>query len=353
MTSHFLIPDIKEDEGFRSHAYPDPLSGGAPWSVGYGATGPGIGPSTVWTQSQAEANLALRVSTIVTQLTTNLPWFSNLSDLRQDVLVNMTYNLGVEGLLGFHQTLSDIKAGEWQAAHDGMLASLWARQVPNRAKRLAEQMLTNTHEGPVGVLAPAPTSLDIPPLPPAPMFPQPPIPLTPTVPQLAPAFTPAPVASTPPTVATVATPARVGAAVALTGVTAGATAMASAHIVNLTGLVDAAFLYLVTPIVLGIVVGLATSLAKLLNVNIQSALSQRLLAAAENGAAAMVSKAQTAADEHATVTTKSEVIAGTLNYINNAVPTAVKGLGLATPAGQAHLANLAEAQVQKITGTKP
>jgi lysozyme family protein len=205
----------------------------------------------------------------------------------------------------------------------------------------------------------APAALDPPVIPPEPVLAQPapppppvvvtpPAPPAPPTPQLAPAFTPSPVAPTPPTVATVATPARVGSGVALAGLTAGATAMAQVHIVDFKGLVNAAFIYLLTPVVLGVVAGLATSLAKLLNINMQSALAQRVLTAADNGALALMSKAQTAADTRAQVTTKNEMIAGALSYVNTAVPDAVKALGLATPAGQAHLTNLVEARVQSV-----
>ena len=38
-------------------AYPDPKTGGAPWTIGWGATGPGIGPGVVWTQLQADNRL--------------------------------------------------------------------------------------------------------------------------------------------------------------------------------------------------------------------------------------------------------------------------------------------------------
>lgn len=38
-------------------AYPDPGTGGAPWTIGWGATGEGIGPGTVWTQAQCDARL--------------------------------------------------------------------------------------------------------------------------------------------------------------------------------------------------------------------------------------------------------------------------------------------------------
>ena len=39
------------------HAYPDPGTGGAPWTIGWGATGPDIGPRTVWTQEQCDTRL--------------------------------------------------------------------------------------------------------------------------------------------------------------------------------------------------------------------------------------------------------------------------------------------------------
>jgi hypothetical protein len=216
-------------------------------------------------------------------------------------------------------------------------------QVPSPAPPLASPV-SSIPLGTGGVAQPSAAP------PPSP-WPMPPIPLTPSVPQLAPAFTPAAVAATGPTLSTVATPARVGATVALTGLLTGATAMSTSHIASVKDLIDLAFIYLVAPVVLGIVVGLATSLAKLLNINMQGALAQRVLTATENGAMALVSKAETAADDHSTITTKNQMIAGTLNYINAAVPDAVKSLGLATPAGQGILANLAEAKVQAAIAT--
>jgi lysozyme len=47
----------KSMEGCSLHAYPDPATGGAPWTIGYGATGPDIKPGMVWTQAQADARL--------------------------------------------------------------------------------------------------------------------------------------------------------------------------------------------------------------------------------------------------------------------------------------------------------
>jgi lysozyme len=161
MTSAYLISDLERDEGFRAQAYPDPLTHSDPWTVGYGATGPTITQGTVWTQAQAEADLVQRVATLTTQLAANLPWFVQVSDLRQDVLVNMAYNMGLTGLLAFHKTLTLISEGDYAGAATDMLQSLWAKQVPNRAMRLAVQMKTGLHAG-VTTSAVAPTVVSVP-----------------------------------------------------------------------------------------------------------------------------------------------------------------------------------------------
>lgn len=145
MTSPYLIPDLKSDEGCKLHAYPDPLSGAEPWTIGYGATGPTITKNTVWTQAMADNDLSMRVGKLTTQLQSALPWFTRLSDLRQDVLVNMAYNLGLVGLLAFHKTLTFASLGHYDNAAEAMLDSKWAHQLPNRSARLAEQMRTGVH----------------------------------------------------------------------------------------------------------------------------------------------------------------------------------------------------------------
>jgi len=50
--------------------------------------------------------------------------------------------MGVDGLLGFKNTLELIRTGSYEKAAEGMLSSLWAKQTPARAKRLAVQMRT-------------------------------------------------------------------------------------------------------------------------------------------------------------------------------------------------------------------
>ena len=66
--------------------------------------------------------------------------YNNLDEVRQSVLLNMCFNLGIKGLMGFKTTLSFIAAGDWERAANNMLASKWAKQVGRRAIELAEMM---------------------------------------------------------------------------------------------------------------------------------------------------------------------------------------------------------------------
>jgi lysozyme len=52
----------------------------------------------------------------------------------------MSFQMGVEGLMGFNTTLARVQAGDYIGAADSMLQSKWATQTPQRANRLADQM---------------------------------------------------------------------------------------------------------------------------------------------------------------------------------------------------------------------
>ena len=64
----------------------------------------------------------------------------NLSPARQLVLINMAYNLGVEGLYEFKDMWAAIEAGNFDLAAAEMLDSLWAEQVGDRDLDLAKTM---------------------------------------------------------------------------------------------------------------------------------------------------------------------------------------------------------------------
>jgi lysozyme len=71
-----------------------------------------------------------------------LPWVAELDEVRQRVLLDMSFNLGLVGLLGFKNTLATIRAGDYTKAAGMMLDSRWAKQVGQRAERLSRMMAT-------------------------------------------------------------------------------------------------------------------------------------------------------------------------------------------------------------------
>jgi len=66
--------------------------------------------------------------------------YNGLDEVRQSVLLNMCFNLGMKGLLQFKNTLNFVAAGDWERAANGMLVSKWAKQVGLRAIELSELM---------------------------------------------------------------------------------------------------------------------------------------------------------------------------------------------------------------------
>lgn len=68
----------------------------------------------------------------------NIPFFNTLDNERQYALVDMAFNLGIKGLLGFKKMLSAMGVGNWIEASNECLNSKYAKEVGNRAKRIAE-----------------------------------------------------------------------------------------------------------------------------------------------------------------------------------------------------------------------
>jgi lysozyme len=76
-----------------------------------------------------------------------LSWWRKLDPVRQRVLLNMAFNLGIPKLLKFRNTLAAVDRGQWDKAADGMMNSAWAVQTGQRAVRLAYMMRTGERAG--------------------------------------------------------------------------------------------------------------------------------------------------------------------------------------------------------------
>ena len=68
------------------------------------------------------------------------PWFAKLVSVRQEVVIEMIFNLGLEKFKGFKHAIEFIEAGQFFAVAEAMLRSKWADQVGARATELAYMM---------------------------------------------------------------------------------------------------------------------------------------------------------------------------------------------------------------------
>lgn len=138
-----LIAELRRDEGVESSPYKD-TKGILTVGVGHNMQASPLPDG--WTfpldDGQIDALLTSDLLGVFDELNRNLPWWSDLNDVRQRVLANMAFNLGITKLLGFKNTLVAMRQGRWDAAAQGMLNSAWASQVKGRAVRLASMMRT-------------------------------------------------------------------------------------------------------------------------------------------------------------------------------------------------------------------
>lgn len=91
---------------------------------------------------EAEFLLHNDVKDTLRELNEALPWLADLDEVRQRVVANMAFNMGVPKLLEFRTTLRAIKHHDFELAAAGMRTSLWYRQTKSRAERLITMMRT-------------------------------------------------------------------------------------------------------------------------------------------------------------------------------------------------------------------
>lgn len=101
-------------------AYPDPASGGKPWTIGYGSTGPDIVEGTIWTQEQALEALREHVSKVAIGVLGLAPNLATEPSRRLAALISFTYNLGI-GNLRISTLLRKVKEGSWEEASEEIL----------------------------------------------------------------------------------------------------------------------------------------------------------------------------------------------------------------------------------------
>jgi lysozyme len=126
-------------------AYPDPGSGGDNWTIGWGATGPGIGAGTVWSQEQCDGRLMRdldRFSADVARVIGSAP----TSQQQFDALTSFHYNTGALGrstLLRRHlagdYTGAASEFARWKHAGGRVMAGLVRRRAAEARLYLASR----------------------------------------------------------------------------------------------------------------------------------------------------------------------------------------------------------------------
>lgn len=134
---------VKPFEGYHRRlpdgscvAYPDPGTGGEPWTIGWGSTGPGIHPDTVWTVEMAQEALDRELMGKALGVLKYSPGLVDALDRRFAAIISFAYNCGL-GNYRISTLRRKIDAQDWESAATEILK--WnkaaGRVLPGLVKR--------------------------------------------------------------------------------------------------------------------------------------------------------------------------------------------------------------------------
>lgn len=135
MDRNRLIDQLRIHEGVEKTVYND--SEGIP-TIGVGRNLRDRGLS----DDEIDYLLSNDIDIVVNELDKVMPWWRDLDEVRQRVLCDLVFNLGMPRFSGFKKSISYMKQQMWDQAADELLDSKWARQVGRRAQTLSEMMRT-------------------------------------------------------------------------------------------------------------------------------------------------------------------------------------------------------------------
>jgi len=127
-----LVKSVKKHEGLSLLPYED--------TEGFITIGFGTNIDAGISLEQANALLNIQLESLRKELDKRIPDWSNHSDARQNVVLEMAYNLGIPRLLKFKKMLANLEKRDYNHAALEMLNSRWREQVKDRAITLANQM---------------------------------------------------------------------------------------------------------------------------------------------------------------------------------------------------------------------
>ena len=138
-----LREQLKIDEGVKYEIYLDHL-GYPTFGIGHLITeadeehGKPVG--TPITEERVNSVFDKDVEIYVSEAKKVFPKLAELPSEAQEVIVNMTFNMGAPRLSKFKKFIAAVEARNWDTASVEMMDSRWAKQVGNRAVRLRDRI---------------------------------------------------------------------------------------------------------------------------------------------------------------------------------------------------------------------
>ena len=114
-----------------------------PYSCTEGFTTIGVGrnlESNGISHEEAMFMLDNDIAEFTEEVRDRIDFFDELSEARQNVLINMAFNMGTYGLMKFKKMLAAMQEQDFEEAAAQMLDSRWSTQVGNRSRELADIM---------------------------------------------------------------------------------------------------------------------------------------------------------------------------------------------------------------------
>jgi lysozyme len=135
-----LKKQVIANEGMRKTAYKDTLNN---WTIGVGHLIKIPDEEYLIEKELTDIEVDQIFTTDLNQAIDDARKFIDADTIPEEafeVVIDMAFNLGLPRLMKFQNFQQALKEKDYKRASREMLDSVWAKQLPNRSKRLANQM---------------------------------------------------------------------------------------------------------------------------------------------------------------------------------------------------------------------
>ena len=128
-----LLKKIKQSEGYSKTVYQ--------CTEGYDTIGYGFAVKDLeLTEEVSEIILREKLIKLKKDIENRFEWVANAPSMIKNVVIEMCYQLGINGFSKFKRTIYYFETEQYWEASIEMLDSRWAKQTPNRAKKLSDEV---------------------------------------------------------------------------------------------------------------------------------------------------------------------------------------------------------------------